>query len=343
MDTELMVKGFNVTGSFYNTIEQIVNTESDVVFGALQNVNGLQWNPTGSNPEQIKVLEDGVYKLFFMCNTNKPTQVCLCVNGVPDETTIAGSNRGAGQVSIRALLTLKQNDIISVRNHTSANGSIVVSKNAGGFENGVNVILTMFKIAPIVKAEVKPVECKVEKKFECYYEKFRNYLLCKEWLQVAGSPAYLSMTGASGQQINVNDSISYSTNILDKDIWHQQGRDWIEIQKSGIYDIFVDNITDEPAQLTIFVNNNPNLSTVFGRDSGAARTLMRQLIKLNKGDKVQVRNYTSHPGTIYSAIHAGGNLVGVNKQFALFLLTPTCEPHMPPPAPQVKSGDKCKK
>lgn len=350
MDTELMVKGFNVTGSFYNTIEQTVNTESDVVFGAFQNVNGLQWNPTGANPEQIKVLEDGVYKLFFICNTNKPSQLTFCVNGIPDETTIAGSNRGAGQVTTRCLLTLKKNDIVTVRNHTSANGDIVISQNAGGFETSINAILTLIKIAPIVKAEVKPVGCKIEKKFECYYEKFRNYLLCKDWLQVAGSPAYLSMIDSSPQTLAVNEAASYSTNVLEKDVWHQQGKDWIKIKKSGIYDILIDNITDEPAQYTLFVNDNPDLSAVFGRDSGAAGTLLRQIVKLNKGDKVQVRNYTSHPGTIRSSVNAGGDLVDINKQFILFLLTPTCEPHMhhqpqPQTQPQVKctKDDKCKK
>ena len=339
-DCELMPKGFNVTGSFYNVNEQVVNTESDVVFNALQNVNGLQWNPTSTNPEQIKVLEDGVYKVFFMCNTNTPAQLTICVNGVPDENTTTGSNRGAGQISLRGILSLKKNDVLTVRNHTSANGSIVISKNAGGDEMSVSAILTVFKIANLTRPQIKPVDCKVEKKFNCYYEQFRNYLLCKDWLQINGSDAYLSLVGTSPQEVPINDALSYSTNAIIKNMTHQQGRSYSVIEKSGIYDLFIDNITDEAAQWTLFVNGTPDLSAVFGRDSGAARTLMRQFVKLNKGDSIEVRNYTAHAGTIGTSVNPGGSYVGNNKQFMLFLLTPSCEPK---PETEECKKDKCKK
>jgi len=324
-DSELMVKGFNVTGTFSNTIEQIINTESDIVFGSFQNVNGLQWNPSNSNPEQVKVLEDGIYKLFFVCNTHTPAQFSICVNGIPDETTTTGSNKGASQISLRCILTLKKDDIITIRNHISANGSITISANAGGFQPTVNVLLTVFKIANITRPEIIPVDCKIEKKFHCYYEQYRNYLLCKKWLQIDGSKAYLDMVGSSPQKVNINNALSFSTNTLIKNMVHQQGKSYLTIEKSGIYDIFVDTITNEPDQWTLFINGNPDLSTVFGRESGAARTIMRQFIKLNKDDVVEVRNYQSHSGTITSSINPGGSSIGNNKQFMLFLLTPTCD------------------
>lgn len=328
VDTELMVKGFNITGSFFNTVQQTVNTESDVVFGAFQNVNGLLWNPTSSNPEQIKVLEDGMYKIFFLCNTYNPAQFTYCVNGVPDENTTTGSNKGAGQISLRCLLSLKKNDIITVRNHTSANGNIIISAGSGGYQPTVNAICTIFKIANLTRPEIKSVDCKIEKKFHCYYEQFRNYLLCKKWLQINGSEAYLSMAGNSPQQIPINGSLSYSTNIEIKNIIHHQGNTSLHIEKAGIYDLFVDTITDEPDQWTLFINGVPDLSTVFGRESGAARTLLRQFIKLNKGDVVDVRNYSSHAGTINTSVNPGGLYIGNNKQFLLFLLTPDCEDHV---------------
>ena len=33
--------------------------------------------------KQVKVLEDGIYRLFFVCTTNNPAQFSICVNGVP--------------------------------------------------------------------------------------------------------------------------------------------------------------------------------------------------------------------------------------------------------------------
>jgi hypothetical protein len=339
VDSELMVKGFNTTGSFFNTVQQTVNTETDVVFGAFQNVNGLQWNPTGSNPEQIKVLEDGMYKVFFLCNTHNPAQFTYCINGLPDENTTTGSNKGAGQISLRALLSLKKNDIITVRNHTSANGNIIINAGSGGFQSSVNVLCTIFKIANLTRPEIKTIDCKIEKKFHCYYEQFRNYLLCKKWLQINGSDAYLSMSGASPQEVLINDALSYSTNTEIKNIIHQQGKSHLLIEKSGIYDLFVDTITDEPDQWTLFINGVPDLSTVFGRESGASRTLLRQIIKLNKGDIVDVRNYLSHAGTITTSVNPGGSYIGNNKQFLLFLLTPYCDDYIKKECPK---DNKCK-
>ena len=115
MDKELMPRGFNVMGTFFNKNEQTVLTEADVVFNTQQNVNGLVWNPTNTNPEQIKILEDGVYKLFFLATTNAPAQFTFYVNNNPMTVSTAGSSRGAGQITLRALLELNQNDIIDYR------------------------------------------------------------------------------------------------------------------------------------------------------------------------------------------------------------------------------------
>ena len=184
------------------------------------------------------------------------------------------------------------------------------------------------------------VDCKIEKKFHCYYEQFRNYLLCKKWLQINGSDAYLSMSGTSPQTVAINEALSYSTNTEIKNIIHQQGRSYLEVEKSGIYDLFVDTITDEPDQWTLFINGVPDLSAVFGRESGAARTLLRQFIKLNKGDIVEVRNYSSHAGVITASVNPGGSYIGNNKQFLVFLLTPVCDDH---DKDECKKDNKCKK
>jgi hypothetical protein len=124
-------------------------------------------------------------------------------------------------------------------------------------------------------------------------------------------------------------------------MWHMQGSDSIRVEEDGIYDLFADVITNEPAQIAVFVNGTPDLTTVSGRDSGASRTLLRQFIELRRGDLISVRNFESHIGTINTTINAGGELVGQNAQFMLFKLTPLAcykpeppvEPPCPPPAP----------
>lgn len=350
-DKELMIRGFDIMGTFFTKDTQMVNTESDVKFDSQQNVHGLLWNPTGSNPEQVKILEDGVYKLFFMTNTNTAGQFAVSVNGVPVETTTQGTSKGANQMSIRAILELKQNDIISIKNHTSANGSVIISEHAGGKYKNISAILNMFKIAPLVKPVIKPVDCKVVKKFECYYELFRNYLLCKDYLQITGSPAYLSVTDSTHQAIAVNEPINWSTLVHKHDVGFTQGKNYFVVEKSGVYDIFADVIADEPIQYAMFVNGVPNDTTIFGRDSGANRCLMRQFIKLSRGDVITLRNYESNGGTVNIAVNPGGELPGQSIQFMAFLLRQSCDkPHdfteeepKPPVKPMAKEEKKPKK
>jgi hypothetical protein len=327
-DTELMVHGFNVAGTFYNTNTQVVATESSVVFDTSSNVTGLGWNPL--NPCNVNILEDGVYKVFFLATTPTPAQFAFALNGVPITNSTQGSSKGAGQITIRSLLELKQGDVLQVLNHISANGSITININAGGNMNNICTILTVFKIAPLVKPTIKPVDCKLAKRFECYYKRFKTYLLCKEYLMIAGSPCYLSTISSALQIVGPNETFSWPTNVLKRDMGHIQGNDIICIERSGLYDVFGDICTDEPLQYALFVNGIVLPNTIFGRDSGANRCLMRQFVRLNKGDVVQVKNYLSYANPIHTVINAGGNFIGQNSLLLAFMLHPledkVCDP-----------------
>jgi hypothetical protein len=324
-DKDLMLKGFNVRGTFYTKLQQSVVTEGDVAFDNYSNVNGLAWNPTSINPEQIKIMEDGVYKVFGLLTTNTAVQFALCVNGTPLEFTTQGTNRGAGQLTLRSLLELKKNDILTLRNHTSPNGQIVLSQNAGGSDASISAIITVFKCAPLCKYVNKHCDIDCGEYYKCSYDKFKNYLLCNDKLQIAGSGAYGSYVSATHQTVAVNKAFDWNNNVINYNLVHQPGTEMVIVERDGVYDIFGDIITDEPAQLTIFVNDVPDLSTVFGRDSGATRCLMRQFVKLNKGDVVTVRNYESSIGALNTAINPGGNLVGQSVLLMLFMLSPNCE------------------
>ena len=315
-DKELMVRGFDVTGTFSNTNTQLVVADQPVIFDTSLNVTGLGWNNLGD----INILEDGVYKVFFLANTPTPGQFAFSVNGTVVTTSIQGSSKGAGQITLRSLLELKQGDVLNVLNHVSANGGLTINSGAGGSKNTISTVLTIFKIAPLCKANIKPVNCKLVKRFECYYEKFRTFLLCKEYLQLTGSPAYISLVGASFQIVNANDSFYWPTHVLNRNMNHIQGYDNITIQKTGLYDIFTDICTDEPLQYALFINGVVDPTTIFGRDSGANRCLMRQFVRLNKGDNVQVVNYVSYANPVHTAVNAGGQFIGQNILFIAFML-----------------------
>jgi hypothetical protein len=84
------------------------------------------------------------------------------------------------------------------------------------------------------------------------------------------------------------------------------------------------------------------MTTVAGRDSGANRCLMRQFVKLDKGDILTIKNYESNNGIVHTALNPGGLQVGQNTQFMLFLLRPLCDSHddsdteIPPKPPSNK-------
>jgi translation initiation factor IF-1 len=321
-DKELMVKGFNVHGSFGNTQIQTVLTNEDVVYNEIYSSTGVTWDPL--NPSQIKVSEDGVYKLFAMFNTNTSAQFTLTVNGVPVDSTTQGVNRGAGQITTRAILELHKDDILTVRNYLSANGDVVISEKAGGKQLCKSALFNLFKLANLVKPVLKPVDYHISEHFECYYQLLVEFLLYKNKLQIAGSKSYLSTVSSSSQLVAIGDEFSWSTNSVQHNLKHTQGHKYAIVENTGLYDLFADIITDEPVQISLYVNGIPETSTIFGRDSGSSRCLMRQFVKLNKGDILTVRNWESNVNPVHSAENAGGHQVGIACIWSLFMLDPEC-------------------
>jgi hypothetical protein len=336
-DKDLMLKGFNIRGTFSTKFTQVVPTEGDVAFDSYNNVNGLTWNPTGSNPEQIKIMEDGVYKVFALIGTITSAQYAIAVNGVPYDGSINGMNHGAGQLTIRTILELKKNDILTLRNHTSANGSSVLSQNQGGSELSISAIVTIFKLSPLCKQPIKNCDYECSEYYKNCYDKFRNYLLCNDKLQVAGSPAYCSLTSTSHQVIPVEGSFYWNNDASKLNIVHQPGNRNVTIEREGLYDVFVDITTNEPMQFALFVNGVVDLSSIFGKDSGGTKGLIRQFVKLNKGDVVSIRNYKSGQGNVTTAVNPGGSLVGQTALLLVFMLSP-CHDH-----DKVHCENECKK
>ncbi len=338
MDNELMMKGFNVHGSFFTKNNQIVPTESDIQWDNYQNVSGLVWNPTGSNPEQIQVLEDGIYKIICVSNVSTPAQFAVTINGVPQNYTIQGTNKGASQFSVRGLMTLYKNDIISIRNHTSANGSVQITAGAGGSQPTVASICTVVKLAQINKP------CVYEHKLshcEKHYESFKQFLLHDHCLQITGSSTQVSASSDTVQTLPLNHALNWNnTNYLNH-IEHVQGKTTFTICEDGVYYLLANALFNEPSQLTLFVNGNPEYSTVSGRDSGGGRTLMRQILTLKKRDVLSVLNYSSYANELSSALNAGGVKVGQNMKFLLYKLSPIME--CPPPCPPKPEPKKDKK
>ena len=132
LDKDLMLKGFNIRGTFYNTLTQTIPTESAVVFSTTQNVNGLSWDPL--NPSAINILEDGIYKVFSFITTNTSAQLSFAVNGIPIDYSTQGTNKGAGQLSLRTLLELKAGKKPEARKNRKFYKTCILTS-----KNGINI------------------------------------------------------------------------------------------------------------------------------------------------------------------------------------------------------------
>ena len=327
-DPTLLLEGFNVHGVFLNKEAQSVATEAPLVFNQYNNVYGLcpiknsmpMTGATGATFSQIKFEHDGVYKIFFIATSDTAAQFAFFVNGAALNYTIIGTNKGAGQLTIRAVIPMKRGDIFTVVNHISGNSEVTLSQDAGGRIKGASALLNIIRISPLKK----PDDCKYEEKhYEKYcelYREFKQFLLENKHTQLDGSDAFISVSSTTPQTMSVGQALTWNTKLVERNVCFTPGKDEFVIEKSGDYDVFADIITDRPAQYTIFVNNQPVLSTTSGRDSGANRTLLRQIVSLKKGDVLSVRNYESLLGNVTTATVTGGFYPSSTATFLMYKL-----------------------
>jgi hypothetical protein len=188
------MKGYNVHGVFSNFASQTVALEGPVVFTNGNNINGLiPMDGTGTYT-QIKIEEEGTYRLEFLCTTDTSAQFAIFINGIVRTGTIFGSNKGAGQIVIRNIIQLKKGDLVSINNHTSG-GPVTLSQDAGGLLPGISALLQIVKITP---PQCMPHHYKENKHcFEKMYCNFKKYLLMNKHLQLTGSEAYFTVLSST--------------------------------------------------------------------------------------------------------------------------------------------------
>ena len=350
-DPSLMPYGCEAYGSFYTLITQDVPVDSSVTYENHQNLLNMT-HTLGSG--DVTVQKDGIYLLVFAGTTTQACQFTIFVNGIPNQTTTAGINKGANVLHLRQELELKAGDVVSVKNHVSATGTITISNNAGGISSGLNAQLIIYKMGvPTSLADNCEVEnaCELEK--DCLYKHFKHYLLedCKLLLQ--GRNVYYYLSSSILQSINVEDPVIFNLLGNNKNIYFKTGATTITVLEDGIYELIFSLQAKVPSQFTIYVNNLPENSCIAGTDSGSGQLSVRQLLQLHKGDVLSVKNHTSFLNPVYTSMNPGGNLGGNNVYFLGEKLANIPKPPKPcPPKPcpnppptqpdKDKSGSKSK-
>jgi hypothetical protein len=325
-------KDYVAYGSFWRTTPQTLNVEDPVIFEMSQGLKNIDFT---DNTSDIKIKSDGEYFVAFTVGPNKSAQFTFFINGQPQATTTTGIDAGATQLLMRAIIELRNGDILSVRNHTSVLGTITFNPNGGGLAPGIDAGLTIYKISPLIsqldklcfwnaKEEYKHMNNNNEDerilnvgKFGEIYHEFKEYLV---WKDIArGTHAFFSGYNAGPLTISLEQAVNIYINKNLKNFKHIQGLPGVIVTKDGAYLIVMESYSDSPAQFSVYVNGVLSPNSTSGTDSGSGLCSLRQIIvTLQKGDVITIVNHTSGVGDVILSENQGGNAIGIN--FTLVLL-----------------------
>jgi len=117
-------------------------------------------------------------------------------------------------------------------------------------------------------------------------------------LMVNGSDSYGMFYSYCPQTIEPNNKIVLEKKSHVLNLCLEQESNCVRIYRSGIYVINFTIQLDQPGQIAIFVNDNPELSSLTATNNSSSFITIHQILCLNKGDCVSIRNYlTPYPLT----------------------------------------------
>ncbi len=314
-DPQLMIKGFNVHGTFFTENQQSVAIEAPILYDQHRDVSDLT-HVLGSG--DIVIEKPGVYRLFGTAATDQNAQVTFFVNGSAVPSTTVGTNKGAGVIISVTLIELKKGDVIQFRNHTTAI-PITLSLNPGGLLTAITSAVTVIKIAPPCFLQMKDCPDKYDEPRKVC--EFKNWLLNNKHLQVAGASAFASLKRTAVQTLNIGDSIIWEYIPVDENVRISQGRKEVCIEDGGVYYAMLNLVSDQPCQFSLFINGKFVPNTTFGQSSGASRCAICYTLELHKGDVLTLNNWKSSVLPTELSENAGGWEVSYNASFILFRLS----------------------
>lgn len=314
-DSTLMLAGTDAYASIYHQNEQMIPLAAAVTFDFTQLSNNVDHPPSAPG---FHVRKSGVYLFIFYAQVDQPSQFMVFINAVPVFTTTVGQNAGAGELIMRHLLILNKDDAISIRNYSSAGGTITIPISAGGTLPNTNTGVVIRKIAVHPNERTRPKKdldlCKSDRKL---FKKLLHELECDPDLMLMGTEAYGSFYRITPLELPLEASVVFEKQLNVKNLELQPNSSDIKIKKDGIYDFLFLVESSRASQFTVFVNGVPNLTTTSGISKGANQLYMRNILALNAGDVLSIRNHISAAGDVLITQESGGQLPGVNAVFII--------------------------
>jgi hypothetical protein len=121
----------------------VIPIEADVPFDS----NGILTPGITHAPgaSQIQITVAGNYEVTYSVSGVEPNQFALFVNGAQVMGTVYGSGAGTQQNGGQVILTLSVNDVLTLRNHSSAAG-VTLQTLAGGTQTNENASILIKKL-----------------------------------------------------------------------------------------------------------------------------------------------------------------------------------------------------
>ena len=136
--------GLQQYGYIYNTTDQTVQVEADILFSSNGILTpGIVHMAGGSN---ITVLNAGNYKISYSVSGTEPNQFTIFLNGNAVTGTTYGSGAATQQNNGQTIIALANADTITLRNHTSADPVTLESTGIGGTAINVNASIVIEKL-----------------------------------------------------------------------------------------------------------------------------------------------------------------------------------------------------
>lgn len=159
-------------------------------------------------------------------------------------------------------------------------------------------------------------------KHKCLFEEIEEKMLCDPSLNLDQSDCYGVFWRNTPQVIPVEQPILWesSQNVFNMEFTPNTSD--VTVKRSGVYRFTFLVGTTKASQFTFFVNGVPETTTTAGTNVAGSQLMLRQILSLNAGDKVSIRNHTSLVGDVPVSNNAGGTLDGVEGMFSLWKMGP---------------------
>lgn len=210
--------------------------------------------------------------------------------------------------------TSESNKLSEDKNKKSKNQSNKKEKTKCSEDKINDLMLKMNKCISFVKKSDKKLENNLEKvnkkikviKSDCVnYETTVGRLRKEKHLMVGGSDSYGMFFSYCPQVIEPNNNVIFEKKSHVLNLCYDDCNHSIKIKRSGIYVVNLTSQFDQPGQIAIFINDNPDLSSLTSSNNPQNFITVHQIFCLNKGDTLSVRNYLSSSPLTTSISSAG--------------------------------------